>query len=138
MWTSPPFEPQVRDGKLYARGAVDDKGQVFMHLKAIEAHMKVSGRLPINVKLVIEGEEEVGSEKLATFLRERRAMLDADVIVLSDTAMLGPDQPALTYALRGICYTEIEVIGPSKDSTPGTSAERCRIQRMPCARSSRS
>jgi acetylornithine deacetylase/succinyl-diaminopimelate desuccinylase-like protein len=119
LWTSPPFEPVLRDGKLYARGAVDDKGQVYMHLKAIEAYMQVEGRLPINVKLVIEGEEEVGSEHLAQFLRERRSQLDADVIIVSDTAMLGPDQPALTYGLRGICYTQIEVTGPSKDLHSG-------------------
>jgi acetylornithine deacetylase/succinyl-diaminopimelate desuccinylase-like protein len=119
LWTSPPFDPVLRDGKLYARGAVDDKGQVYMHLKAIEAHMKVEGRLPINLKVVIEGEEEMGSEHLAQFLRERRAQLDADVIIVSDTAMLGPDQPALTYALRGICYTQIEVTGPVKDLHSG-------------------
>jgi acetylornithine deacetylase/succinyl-diaminopimelate desuccinylase-like protein len=119
LWHTPPFEPTLRDGKLYARGAVDDKGQVYMHLKAIEAHMKVNGGLPINLKLVIEGEEEVGSENLAKFLRDRRSELDADVIVVSDTAMLGPDQPALTIALRGICYTQIEVTGPSKDLHSG-------------------
>ena len=119
LWTSPPFEPVLRDGKLYARGAVDDKGQVYMHLKAIEAHMKVNGGLPINLKVVIEGEEEVGSDNLEKFLRERRASLDANVIIVSDTAMLGPDQPALTYGLRGICYTQIEVTGPSKDLHSG-------------------
>ena len=119
LWTTPPFEPVLRDGKLYARGAVDDKGQVYMHLKAIEAHMKVNGGLPINLKVVIEGEEEMGSEHLEKFLRDRRAELDADVIIVSDTAMLGPDQPALTYGLRGICYTQIEVIGPSKDLHSG-------------------
>jgi len=109
----------VRDGKLYARGAVDDKGQVYMHLKAIEAHMKVHGKLPINLKIVIEGEEEAGSESLPIFLRERRKELDADVILVSDTAMLAPDQPALCYALRGILYTQIEVTGPSKDLHSG-------------------
>jgi acetylornithine deacetylase/succinyl-diaminopimelate desuccinylase-like protein len=119
LWTTPPFEPVLRDGKLYARGAVDDKGQVYMHLKAIEAHMKVRGGLPINLKVVIEGEEEVGSDNLAKFLRTRRAELDADVIIVSDTAMLGPDQPALTYGLRGICYTQVEVTGPSKDLHSG-------------------
>ncbi|HYM82155.1 MAG TPA: dipeptidase, partial [Candidatus Limnocylindria bacterium] len=119
LWTSQPFEPTVRDGNLYARGAVDDKGQVYMHLKAIEAHLQVSGRLPINLKLVIEGEEEVGSEHLGSFLRERRSELDADVIVVSDTTMLGPDQPALCYGLRGILYTQIEVTGPSHDLHSG-------------------
>src|SRR4029077_5464777 len=105
--------PVGRGGKLFARGAVDDKGQVYMHLKAIEAHMKVNGKLPINLKLVIEGEEEAGSDKLEKFLRTRRKELDADVIVVSDTAMMGPDQPALTYGLRGILYTQIEVTGPA-------------------------
>jgi acetylornithine deacetylase/succinyl-diaminopimelate desuccinylase-like protein len=119
LWQTPPFEPTLRDGKLYARGAVDDKGQVYMHLAAIEAHMKVNGRLPINLKMVIEGEEEVGSENLAKFLRARRAELDADVILVSDTAMLGPDQPALCYALRGILYAQVEVQGPSKDLHSG-------------------
>jgi acetylornithine deacetylase/succinyl-diaminopimelate desuccinylase-like protein len=119
LWTSPPFEPVVRDGQLRARGAVDDKGQVYMHLKALEAHLKTSGRLPVNVKMVIEGEEEVGSENLAKYLREHRAELDADVIVVSDTAMPGPDQPALCYALRGILYTQIEVVGPRHDLHSG-------------------
>lgn len=119
LWRTPPFEPTVKDGKLFARGAVDDKGQVYMHLSAIEAHLKVNGGLPINLKVVIEGEEEVGSEHLEAFLRERRAELDADVIVVSDTAMLGPDQPALTYALRGILYTQIEVTGPAHDLHSG-------------------
>ena len=119
LWKTPPFEPTVRDGKLYARGAVDDKGQVFMHLDAIEAHMKVNGGLPINLKLVIEGEEEVGSSHLEGFLKSRRSELDADVIVVSDTAMLGPDQPALCYALRGILYTEVEVQGPAGDLHSG-------------------
>src|SRR5205085_6709940 len=102
LWTTPPFEPTLRDGKLYARGACDDKGQVYMHLKAIESHMRVNRRLPLNLKLVIEGEEEVGRESLEKFLRDRRKALDADVIVVSDTTMLGLDQPALCYALRGI------------------------------------
>jgi len=119
LWTSPPFEPTLRNGNLHARGAVDDKGQVYMHLKAIEAHMTVHGRLPLNLKVVIEGEEEVGSEHLEAFLRERRDRLDADVIVVSDTAMLGPDQPSLCYGLRGILYTQIEVQGPAHDLHSG-------------------
>ena len=119
LWKTPPFEPVLRDGKLYARGAVDDKGQVYMHIKALEAHLKVNGQLPINVKMVIEGEEEVGSENLAKYLRENRAELDADVIVVSDTAMPAPDQPALCYALRGILYTQLEVTGPVHDLHSG-------------------
>ncbi len=120
LWNTPPFEPTLRGNNLYARGAVDDKGQVYMHLSAIEAHLQVNGKLPINVKLVIEGEEEAGSESLEGFLREHRAMLDANVIVVSDTAMLSPDQPALTYALRGILYTQIEVVGPARDLHSGS------------------
>jgi len=119
LWKTPPFEPVLRDGKLFARGAVDDKGQVYMHLNAVRAHMQVHGKLPINLRFVIEGEEESGSDSLEAFLREHRSRLDADVIVVSDTAMLGPDQPALTYALRGILYTQIDVQGPSHDLHSG-------------------
>ena len=119
LWKTKPFEPVIKDGKLFARGAVDDKGQVYMHLKAIEAHLKVNGKLPVNLKVVIEGEEECGSDNLEKFLRSRRAELDADVIVVSDTAMLGPDQPALTFGLRGILYTQIEVTGPAHDLHSG-------------------
>ncbi|MBI5711243.1 MAG: dipeptidase [Candidatus Eisenbacteria bacterium] len=119
LWTTPPFEPTLRDGKLYARGACDDKGQVYMHLSALKAHMKVNGRLPLNLKVVIEGEEEAGSDNLEKFLRERRKQLDADVIVVSDTSMLAADQPALCYGLRGILYTQIEVTGPAHDLHSG-------------------
>ena len=119
LWNTPPFEPTVRDGKLFARGAVDDKGQVYMHFNAIEAHLKAGGGLPINLKLVIEGEEEVGSANLEAFLTGRRRELDADVIVVSDTDMLGPDQPALCYGLRGLLYTQIEVVGPAQDLHSG-------------------
>ncbi|MEO5617358.1 MAG: dipeptidase [Candidatus Eisenbacteria bacterium] len=119
LWHTPPFEPTLRDGKLYARGAVDDKGQVYMHIAAIEALIRTTGKLPVNLKVVIEGEEENGGHSLDDFLREKRAMLDADVIVVSDTGMLGPDQPALTISLRGILYTQIEVTGPSKDLHSG-------------------
>jgi acetylornithine deacetylase/succinyl-diaminopimelate desuccinylase-like protein len=119
LWTTPPFEPTLRDGKLYARGACDDKGQVYMHLSALKAHMKVNRALPLNLKVVIEGEEEVGSEHLEKFLRDRRSELDADVIVVSDTSMPGADQPALCYGLRGILYTQIEVRGPARDLHSG-------------------
>ena len=119
LWKTPPFEPTEKDGKLYARGACDDKGQVYMHLSAIEAHLAVNKALPINLKLVIEGEEEAGSESLEDFLKTNRKMLDADVIIVSDTSMLAPDHPALTYALRGILYTQIEVTGPTRDLHSG-------------------
>ena len=87
LWESPPFEATVRDGEIYARGAADDKGQVFMHFKAIEAHMKQNGRLPVNIKLILEGEEEVGSANLDAFVRDHKAELAADVVVISDTGM---------------------------------------------------
>ena len=119
LWKTPPFEPTERDGKVYARGACDDKGQVYMHLSAIEAHLAVNKKLPINLKLVIEGEEEAGSDSLEGFLVGRRKELDADVILVSDTTMLAPDQPALTYALRGIVYTQVEVVGPARDLHSG-------------------
>jgi len=119
LWQTPPFEPTIRDGKLYARGACDDKGQVYMHVAAIQAHLKVNGKLPINLKCVIEGEEEAGSDNLEKFLRDWRKQLDADVIVVSDTGMLGPDQPALCYGLRGLCYTQIDVTGPARDLHSG-------------------
>lgn len=119
LWETPPFEPKIKDGALYARGASDDKGQVYMHLSAIEAHLKVHGKLPLNLKVVIEGEEEAGSEHLEAFLREHRRMLDADVILVSDTSMPAPDQPGLCYGLRGICYTQIEVTGPARDLHSG-------------------
>jgi acetylornithine deacetylase/succinyl-diaminopimelate desuccinylase-like protein len=119
LWTTPPFEPTIRDGKLYARGACDDKGQVYMHVSAMAAHFAVNGRLPVNVKLVIEGEEEAGSESLEGFLRAWKDRLAADVIVVSDTSMLGADQPALCYALRGLLYTQIEVTGPTRDLHSG-------------------
>jgi len=119
LWKTPPFEPTEKDGKLYARGACDDKGQVYMHLSAIEAHLAVNKRLPINLKLVIDGEQEAGSESLEGFLTSHRKELDADVILVSDTGMLSPDQPALTYALRGILYTQIEVTCPTRDLHSG-------------------
>lgn len=119
LWKTPPFEPVVRDGKVFARGAVDDKGQVYMHVNAIEAHLKANGKLPVNLKMVIEGEEEVGSESLEAFLVAWKDRLKGDMLVVSDTAMLGPDQPALTYGLRGILYTQIEVTGPKSDLHSG-------------------
>ncbi len=119
LWTSKPFEPTVRDGKLYARGACDDKGQIYMHFSAMAAHFAVNGKLPVNVKIVIEGEEEVGSENLGPFLKQWKERLAADVVVVSDTSMLGPDQPALCYALRGLLYTQVEVTGPTRDLHSG-------------------
>jgi acetylornithine deacetylase/succinyl-diaminopimelate desuccinylase-like protein len=119
LWTSPPFEPVVRDGRLYARGAADDKGQVYMHLAAIEGWMRVHGGLPVNIKILIEGEEENGSDSLYPFIERERERLACDVVVVSDTTMLAPDQPALVYGLRGLLYTQIEVTGPARDLHSG-------------------
>src|SRR6266436_8096898 len=108
-WLSPPFEPTERNQNLYARGAVDDKGQMYMHLKALESLMKSGGgKLPINVRLLLEGEEEVGGEGIARFVREHSDRLKADFALVSDTEMFAPDLPTLCVGLRGMCYTELE------------------------------
>jgi len=119
LWETPPFDATVRDGELYARGAADDKGQVYMHLKAIEAHLTKHGRLPINVKVVIEGEEEVGSENLDEFVRINRDELAADVVVISDSAMFARGVPSICYALRGLVYFQIDVRGTKSDLHSG-------------------
>ena len=119
LWQSPPFEPAVRNGSLYARGATDDKGQLLCHIKAAEAHFKVHGRLPINVKYLIEGEEEIGSPSLAQFIEQHTERLRADVIVISDSSQFGPDTPAITYGLRGLVYMEVVLEGPAQDLHSG-------------------
>jgi acetylornithine deacetylase/succinyl-diaminopimelate desuccinylase-like protein len=118
-WTSPPFEPTVRDGKIFARGVVDDKAQIFLHIKALEAHLAICGRLPVNVVMLVEGEEEVGSVNLAAFLRENRQLLRADSAAISDTIMFAPGQPTIVSSLRGIVYFQIDVKGPSHDLHSG-------------------
>lgn len=119
LWTSPAFDPAVRDGNLYCRGAVDDKGQVHIHLKALESLQKTTGKLPINMKAIIEGEEEVGSVSLWDFVQRNRQRLSADALVVSDTAMLGKGVPSITYGLRGLNYYEVEIIGPAQDLHSG-------------------
>jgi len=119
LWESPPFEATVRDGELYARGSADDKGQVFMHLKAIEAHLKKAGKLPVNIKLVIEGEEEIGSENLNPFVRANKELLAADVLLISDTAMFGRGVPSICYSLRGLTYLQIDLRGTAGDLHSG-------------------
>ncbi len=119
-WISPPFEPTVRDGNLYARGATDDKGQMLTHIKSAEAWIKTVGSLPVNVKYVIEGEEEVGSECLEKFLETDADRLACDCVVISDTCQFGPGQPAITYGLRGIAYYELRLSGPSQDLHSGS------------------
>lgn len=118
-WVTPPFEPTVRDGCLFARGATDDKGQVFTHLKSLEAWQQATGRLPVNVKFVIEGEEEVGSNNLDMFLESNRLRLAADVAVISDTSQFAPNVPAITYGLRGIVACEVTLRGPNQDKHSG-------------------
>lgn len=118
LWNSPPFEPEIRDGKIFARGADDDKGQSFMQAKAFEYLVK-SGTLPCNVKFMIEGEEEIGSVHLGKFCDDYKEMLKADVILVSDTSMIAPDIPSITSGLRGLSYMEVEVTGPNKDLHSG-------------------
>jgi acetylornithine deacetylase/succinyl-diaminopimelate desuccinylase-like protein len=119
LWTSPPFEATVRDGELYARGAADDKGQVFMHLKAVEAHLTQNGRLPVNMKFFLEGEEEVGSLHLDDFIREHKDELRADLVVISDTAMFDRGVPSICYGLRGLVYCQIDLRGSKTDLHSG-------------------
>ncbi len=118
LWVSAPFEPEVRDGKVYARGADDDKGQSMIQLKAFE-YMVRSGELRHNVKFILEGEEEIGSPSLAAFLQEHRELLACDIVLVSDTSMLAPDLPSLTTGLRGLAYWEVEVTGPNRDLHSG-------------------
>jgi succinyl-diaminopimelate desuccinylase len=120
LWVSGPFEPTIRDGNVYARGATDDKGQMYLHLNAIEAWMKTVGKLPINVKVLIEGEEEVGSVGIDEALPGLKDRLACDAVVISDSSMFAPDQPAITYGLKGICYFELFVDGPIRDLHSGT------------------
>jgi acetylornithine deacetylase/succinyl-diaminopimelate desuccinylase-like protein len=119
LWTSPAFEPTVRDGKIFARGSVDDKGQLFLHLKALEAHLSARGTLPVNVIVLAEGEEEVGSEHLAPFIAEHAARLQCDAVVISDSTMFAPGQPSILSSLRGLAYFEIRVQGPQSDLHSG-------------------
>jgi len=118
-WLSPPFEPTLRNGNIYARGSVDDKGQLFMHIKALEALRAASGTFPLNVKFLIEGEEEVGGASIAKYVAENQEKLKADVALVSDTALYAPGMPTLCIGLRGLVYFEIEAIGPSRDLHSG-------------------
>jgi acetylornithine deacetylase/succinyl-diaminopimelate desuccinylase-like protein len=118
LWKSPPFEPEIRDGKIYARGADDDKGQGFMHAKAFELMVKTN-TLPCNVKFMIEGEEEIGSPSLGKWCSKNKEMLKADIILVSDTGMIAPDIPSITIGLRGLSYWQVEVTGPNRDLHSG-------------------
>ena len=119
LWDTPPFEPKRENGTLYARGACDDKGQMFMHVKAAEAYLKQEGELPVNLKFLIEGEEETGSVHLAPFIEANQEKLDADVVLISDTSMFAPGVPSITYGLRGLAYTEVTLRGPDRDLHSG-------------------
>jgi acetylornithine deacetylase/succinyl-diaminopimelate desuccinylase-like protein len=120
LWESPPFEATIRDGEIYARGAADDKGQVFMHFKAIEAHLKQNGRLPVNMKVILEGEEEVGSANLDDFIKEHQTELKADVVVISDSPMFDRGIPSICYGLRGLVYFQIDLRGTKSDLHSGS------------------
>jgi acetylornithine deacetylase/succinyl-diaminopimelate desuccinylase-like protein len=119
LWTSPAFVPTVRDGNLYGRGTADDKGQVHIHIKALEALRKATGSLPINIKVIVEGEEEVGSVNLWDFMTKNRARLKSDALIVSDTSMLAKGVPSITYGLRGLNYYQVEITGPSQDLHSG-------------------
>lgn len=120
LWQSPPFEPEIRDDFLYARGASDDKGQVYIHVKAVAALLQTEGRLPLNVKFIVEGEEESGGESLSAFIPQNMELLAADVAFVSDTSMVNPEQPAIVYGLRGMAYFMLDIQGPQRDLHSGS------------------
>ena len=120
LWDSPPFEPVIKDGKIWGRGTSDDKGQNFVHIKSVEAFFKTTGRLPVNVKFILEGEEEIGSEHFSAFLKEKKELLKCDTVVISDTSLYGEGIPTIGYGLRGLCYMEIEVTAANRDLHSGT------------------
>ena len=120
LWESPPFEASVREGEIYARGAADDKGQIFMHFKAVEAILKQMGRLPVNIKFILEGEEEVGSAHLHEFVRDHKDQLAADVVVISDSPMFDRGVPSICYGLRGLVYFQIDLRGTKTDLHSGS------------------
>lgn len=119
LWDTPPFEPTVKNGRVYARGSSDDKGQSYTHIKSVESFLKTGTKLPVNVKFILEGEEEIGSPNLVPFIKENKDLLDCDMVLISDTAMFGEDQPSITYGLRGLAYMEIHVTGPNRDLHSG-------------------
>ena len=119
LWHSPPFEPVIKDGNIVARGTADDKGQAFMHVKSAEAYLQSEGSLPVNLKMMIEGEEESGSLHLAPFIEKNKDLLAADVVLVSDTSLFAPGVPSIAYGLRGMAYVEVELQGPKKDLHSG-------------------
>ncbi len=119
LWTTPAFEPTIRDGNIYARGSVDDKGQLWLHIAALEAHLATRGALPVNVIVLAEGEEEVGSEHLARFIEEHKQRLACDACVISDSTMFAPGIPSILSSLRGLAYLQVDVTGPNSDLHSG-------------------
>lgn len=120
LWETPPFEPTIKGDNIFARGATDDKGQMFVHIKSVEAYFKTFGGLPLNVKFIIEGEEEIGSSNLSSFLKNNVDLLKADAVLISDTSLFDVGVPTITYGLRGLAYMEVEVLGPNRDLHSGT------------------
>ena len=120
LWSNDPFDPVIKAGKIYARGADDNKGQNFVHIKSVEAFMKTKGELPLNVKFLIEGEEEIGSANLEKFLRKNKKLLKCDTVLISDTSMYAPGVPTINYGLRGLTYMEVELTGPNRDLHSGS------------------
>jgi acetylornithine deacetylase/succinyl-diaminopimelate desuccinylase-like protein len=119
LWTSPPFQPTIRNGKVFARGATDDKGQMLAHIKAVETLLQSEGKLPVNVKFVIEGEEEIGSRNLAPFLEANKAKVQGDLLIVSDSAMFAPGMPSIVYGLRGLAYVQVDIKGADSDLHSG-------------------
>jgi len=119
LWETPPFEPTVKNGRVYARGSSDDKGQSFTHVKAVASYLQTGTELPVNVTFILEGEEEIGSPNLIPFIEENKELLSCDMVLISDTAMFGEDQPSITYGLRGLAYMEVHVTGPNRDLHSG-------------------
>lgn len=120
LWTDPPFSPVVKGESIYARGAADDKGQVFIHMKSLQSHLKINNSLPVNVKVIIEGEEEIGSVNLDAFIEKNKDLLKCDYVVISDTGMFDKDVPSICYGLRGLAYMQVEVTGPNRDLHSGS------------------
>jgi len=119
LWDTPPFEPTVKNGRVFARGASDDKGQSFTHVKSVASYLQSGTELPVNVKFILEGEEEIGSPNLVPFIKENKELLSCDMVLISDTAMFAEDQPSITYGLRGLAYMEVHVTGPNRDLHSG-------------------
>lgn len=128
LWESEPFTGTIRDGKIFGRGATDDKGQIMVHIKSLEAYLSQNSSLPLNVKLILEGEEEIGSPHLDGFIKAQRDLLKADLVVISDTSMFAKGVPSVCYGLRGLSYMQIDLTGPGMTSIPVRTADPCTIR----------